>query len=131
MTRGIALWAAGFGLVMTTFDLVRGWRWEMWAVEMATSLAAATALVLFMVLVSRGAIDLPRTPPRPVDSVVRQRQRRAWSIGALATGLGAVGFLAASGTNPVFRLIAFVLFVLTALNAWRATTLREEEPSRV
>ena len=131
MTRGILLWAAGIGLVTTTFNLVRIWRWEMWAVDMATSLAAATSLLLLMLFVWRGSIDLPRTPRRPADPAARGRQRRAWSIGALATGLGAIGFLAASGTNPVFRLLAFVLLVLTALNAWRASTLRGGVPTRV
>jgi hypothetical protein len=131
MTRGIAFWAAGIGLVATIVNLVRIWRWETWAVEMATGASAATALVLFLAFVGTGRIDLPRIPPRPTDPRARKRQRRAWSIGALVTGLAAAGCLAASGQGPAFRLLAFVLIVLTALNAWRASTLREEEPGRV
>jgi MFS family permease len=131
MTRGIALWAAGIGLIAATINLVDGWRWEMWAVQMATGSAAVTALVLYLLLLLTGKIDLPRTPRRPEDPAVRGRQRRAWSIAALGCGLAAVACVAASGLNPVLRVAGFVLLVFTALNTWRAWTLREREPARV
>jgi hypothetical protein len=131
MTRGIALWVTAIALVAATINLVDGWRWEPWAVQMATNLAAVTSLVILLVLFWKGKIDLPRTPPRPEDPAVRGRQRRAWSIAALCCGLAAVACVAVSGLNPGLRLAGFVLLVFTAFNTWRVWSLREKEPARV
>jgi len=131
MTRTIALWATAIGMIASVFNLVHVWRWEPWAIQMATGLTGATTLLILFVYFWFRVFPLPDSPPRPEDPAVRGRQRRAWSIAALGCGLAAVACVAASALNPVFRVVGFVLLVFTALNTWRAWTLREREPASV